>query len=82
MSGPASMLRREKAAEKAKRKRVQVVKYQVDNGDIVFLEGPYGGKYASQLFQMGPAERDYVVNNLWFTNDARVMEILKRFVCT
>jgi hypothetical protein len=81
MSGPASMARRDKAEKKAKRVRANSIKYQVDNGDIVFLEGPYGGKYASQVFQMGVKERDYVINNLWFTNDEKVMDILRKWMC-
>lgn len=81
MSGPESMARRDKAEKKARRARPNTVKYQVDNGDIVFLEGAYGGKYASQLFTAGPKERDYVITHLWFTNDEKVMEIIRKWTC-
>lgn len=81
MSGPASMARRDKAEKKAKRVKLDTVKYQVDNGDIVFLEGPYGGKYASQLFVAGTKERDYVITHLWFTNDDQVMDIMRKWMC-
>jgi ABC-type uncharacterized transport system YnjBCD ATPase subunit len=75
------MARRDKAEKKAKRIKLNSVKYQIDNGDIVFLEGPYGGKHASQLFMAGAKERDYVITNLWFTNDEKVMEIIRKWTC-
>lgn len=81
MSGPASMARRDKAEKKAKYYKTDAVKYQIDNGDIVFLEGPYGGKYASQLFNAGVKERDYVVTHLWNTNNTEVMSIIRNWVC-
>jgi len=77
------MVRRDKAAQKAKSraKRVDQVKYEIDNNDIVLLSGPYAGKYASQVFTQGVKERDWLIKNLWFTHDADVMAIIRGLLC-
>ena len=77
------MLRREEAAQKAKKqpKVPDKIKYEIDNGDIVLLSGPYAGQYASHVFVAGAEERDWVIKNLWFTHDERVMVIIRGFLC-
>ncbi len=83
MSKPSAMARREKAGEAAKRqqKQLNLVGYQVENDDIVLTNGPYGGRRVRELFAQGPIERDYVIKNLWFRGDEKVVQIINSLVC-
>jgi len=83
VSGPASMARREKAAERAKRvaKKVEKVQYAVEGEDIKILNGQYAGTYVSELFSQGPAERDFVIKHVWFDHDEAAMAIIRTFLC-
>ena len=77
------MARREKAHEAAKRqqKQLNLVGYQVEGDDILLTNGPYGGRKVRELFVQGPIERDYIVKNLWFRGDDRVVQIINSLVC-
>lgn len=83
MSGPASMVRREKAADKAKRKaqKVEKVEYRVEGGDLLILSGKFAGSYVSELFARGPVERDYVIKHVWFDHDEEAMAIIRSLLC-
>ena len=72
-------VRRGYALEKAKKAqaRLKLVEYQVKNGDIILLSGPYNGQSVAQLWARGENERDYVVKNLCMRNDEQVMEVIR-----
>ena len=77
------LLRREEAAEKARRKvrKLDLVEYAVEGDDVVFLTGPYKGKGVRGLFFLGPRERDYIMQHLWFRNDEEVLRIINSMTC-
>ena len=76
--------RREEAAEKARRKvrKLDLVEYAVEGDDIVFLSGPYRGRKVKEMFLAGIAERDYIMQHLWFRNDDNVTQIINSMTCT
>ena len=78
------MVRREKAADKAKRKarKVEKVEYRIEGGDLIILTGKYAGVYVSELFTKGPTERDFVIKHIWFDHDEEAMEIIRSLLCT
>ena len=82
--GPAKkniepQLRRNQAVEKAKRlqAKLRLVKYRVENGDILILSGPYNGQLVTQLWARGDNERDYIVKNLCMRNDPEVLAVIR-----
>ena len=78
-----AMVRREEAGEQAHRaqRKIKPLEYEIRNGDIQLMSGPYVGRMVSELFQQGPIERDYIVSKLWFLGDAEVEKIIKDLVC-
>jgi hypothetical protein len=80
MTGVGGQIRKEQAAAKRK-KTMQHAKFQIEGNDIVFLDGQYGGQYASQVFASGPEGRDYVSRHIWFTNDETAMNIVRGWLC-
>jgi hypothetical protein len=83
MAGPDSMLRREKAGEKAKKaqKKLELIEYRVEGGDILILSGQHKGKTVRSLWPLGPVERDYITRHLWLRHDSQVNEILNSLCC-
>ena len=83
MTGPGSMIRREKAAAGIQKqsKKVEQVKFQVEGNDILFLDGKYFNQYVSQVFFLGAESRDYVTKHVWFSNDETAMAIIRSFLC-
>ena len=57
------------------------IDYEVLEGDLKFLSGPYAGDLLSEIWHKGPNERDWVVNKLWSKNDPVVNEIIKKLSC-
>lgn len=78
------MVRREKAADKAKRRarKVEKVEYRVEGGDLVILTGRHAGTYVSELFARGPEERDFVIKHVWFDHNEEAMAIIRSLLCT
>jgi ABC-type iron transport system FetAB ATPase subunit len=72
------MVRREQAGQEVKkqRKKLDQISYEVKDGDIIVLSGPYLGKSVKDMWSVGPIERDYIVKHLWFTNDFEVVKII------
>jgi len=83
MSGPDSMLRREKAGEKAKKvqKKLELIEYRVEGDDILILSGQHKGKTVRSLWPLGPVERDYITKHLWLRNDEKLNLILNSLCC-
>lgn len=77
------LLRKEKAYRKAikQQSRVGDIHFEITDDDITLLTGPYSGRNVRELFAKGPNERDYVVNNLWFTGDERIEKVIRSLVC-
>lgn len=74
-----TQMRRGQAMERAKRTqaRLKLIEYRVENGDVLILSGPYNGQTLTQLWAVGPNERDYIVKNLGMRNDSKVMEVIR-----
>jgi hypothetical protein len=72
------MVRREQAGQEAKKKKKKIdqISYEVKDDDIIILSGQYQGHSVRDLWNVGPLERDYIVNRLWFTNDPEVVKII------
>jgi len=83
MGGQESMLRKEQAGKEALKvqRKSKVVEYKIENDDILILSGPYIGQTVRNLFLVGPTERDYIVNKIWFSNDPKVVEIINSLAC-
>lgn len=77
------MVRREKAADKAKRKarKVEKVEYRIEGDDLMILTGRFAGTYISELFARGPVERDFVIKHVWFDHDDEAMAIIRSLLC-
>jgi hypothetical protein len=71
-------MRQAQAAAKAQRaqRQLNLVKYAVEDDDILILSGPYINRYVSEVFLTGPNERDYIVRNLCMRNDPEVLKII------
>lgn len=71
-------IRREHANEHAKRAQAQLklVEYRIENDDVLILSGLYTGRLVTQLWDVGPNERDYIVKHLAMRNDAAIMKII------
>ncbi len=80
---PGEQGRREAAGQKAakQQRNLDQLRWVIEDGDVVILSGIYTGQKATEVFRMGAAERDYIIKELWFTNDADVQEILSPFFC-
>lgn len=78
MTTSRTMARKEKAGkETVKRQRkIEQVNYEIIDDDIIFKSGPYLNKSVRELFKISPLERDYIIQHLWFTNDADVVKII------
>jgi hypothetical protein len=78
-----SQLRKDSAQEKAEyiSRDNKKVEYLIQNGDIIIQNGKFAGRCVRELFGIGPEERDYVIKNLWMTNDQQVMNIINELVC-
>lgn len=83
MKSQKVLLRKEKVSQKVKiqQSKINNVNYEVRGDDIFILSGPYIRNSVVEMFNMGPNERDYVIDNLWFTGDPEVEEIIKKLVC-
>ena len=79
------MLRKEKAGEKAASttRKFDFIKYEVleDGSDITILSGLYINRSVRELWSIGPAERDYIVEKLWSTGDEKVVQFINSLVC-
>ena len=75
---PELMERRQEAAKKANkhRKQLQLIDYRVEGEDILILSGQYHGKKVSEVFVLGPRERDYIVEHIWMRNDPEAVRII------
>lgn len=78
MTKASTMVRKEKAGKAVvkRQKKLDNVAYEVRDNDVWLLSGPYIGKSVRELFVLGPLERDYLVNHLWFTNDLEVVKVI------
>ena len=81
-NNPANFARRDKAAEKQKRKPASVVtpvefEYLAESEDILLLNGPYSGKTLRQIFPEGQEERDYIVKKLWYLNNPQINVVIE-----
>jgi hypothetical protein len=78
MTTSRTMQRKEKAGkETVKRKRkLDTVAYEVVDDDIIFKGGMYLNRSVRELYKVGPIERDYIIQHLWFTNDEAVVKII------
>lgn len=58
--------RREQAQDSAQRhlKKIEKVMYRIENDDVLILSGTFSGRLVSELWQVGPDERDYIFMNL------------------
>jgi hypothetical protein len=83
VKNPKVQDRFEKAGEKARKvqKKLDLVKYIIDDNGILLTSGPYTGQYVIDVWKLGPVERDYVIKNLWFRNDEQVNQILHTLCC-
>jgi len=83
MTGPGSMIRRDQAANKARRQpsNVEPIQFRIEGSDILFLDGKYVNQFVSQVFFSGPEGRDYVTKHIWFSNDESAMMIIRSFLC-
>lgn len=83
MVSQESMLRKEQAGKEATKaqNKSKIIDYKIENDDILILSGPYTGQTVRNLFPIGPIERDYIVNKIWFSNDSKVVEIINSLVC-
>ena len=83
MNDQRTMLRKEEAGKKTLKaqKQADSVEYRIENNDIFILNGQYAGKTVSELFVIGPTERDYIVKKIWFSGDADVIKIINSLVC-
>lgn len=77
------MLRKEKAGKKAESvsRKLDQLKYELIENDIIILNGPYINKSVRELWNIGEAERDYIVNKLWSLGDEKINKIIKDLVC-
>ena len=66
-----------KNQQENKPKRKDLVKYAVEQDDVILLNGKYQGYRIRELFEKGPAERDYVAEYLWSLNDVRINRIIR-----
>jgi hypothetical protein len=78
MTTSRTMMRKEKSGkETLKRKRkLDVVTYEIIDDDIIFKSGTFLNRSVRELYKLGPIERDYIVQHLWFTNDDAVIKII------
>lgn len=83
MTSQKVLLRKEKVSQKAKiqQSKINNINYEIRDDNIFILSGPFIGCNVLELFDAGPSERDYVVDNLWFTGDPEIEKIIKRLVC-
>lgn len=74
------LIKREKAGQETKKRqrKLDQISYEVQGDDVVILSGPYQGRSVNEMWDIGPIERDYIVNHLWFTNDASVVSIINK----
>lgn len=72
------MLRKEKAGKEAQKttRRLELVEFRVEDDDITLLSGPYSGKTVKQLWPLGPTERDYIVQKIWFSGDEEAVRVV------
>lgn len=78
MTTSRTQIRKEKAGkETVKRQRkIEQVNYEIIDDDIILKSGPYLNRSVRELYKVGAIERDYVIQHLWFTNDADVVKII------
>lgn len=57
------------------------VKFDVEGDDVKFTTGPYSGKTVKQIFESGPDERDYIMKNVYSTNNSAAMKIIRSMAC-
>jgi len=82
LASPEVVMRKDRAGIKTRRaQRPKTIEYCVENDDILLLSGLYNGQYVRELFQKGPAERDYIVKNLWFQHDDEIIKIINSLTC-
>lgn len=72
------MVRKEKAGKEAlkTKRKLDLVEFRIEDEDILLLSGPYSGKTVKQLWPLGPTERDYVVQKIWFSGDEEAVRIV------
>lgn len=78
MTTARTQIRKEKAGkETVKRQRkIEQVNYEILDDDIILKSGPYLNRSVRELYKVGAIERDYIIQHLWFTNDADVVKII------
>lgn len=78
MTTARTQIRKEKAGkETVKRQRkIEQVNYEIIDDDIILKSGPYLNRSVRELYKVGAIERDYIIQHLWFTNDADVVKII------
>ena len=72
------MVRKEQAAQQAAvvKKKLELVEFCIENDDVLLLSGNYSGQTVRQLWPLGPVERDYIVQKIWFTNNPDAVRII------
>lgn len=78
-----AMLRKEEAGRKAEivNRRSDSIKYEIVDNNIIILSGSYANRGIRELWYIGDAERDYIIEKLWSLGDEKINNIIKSMTC-